>query len=189
MKDYVYKMIERRQFQDVKEILLSMNPVDLVELLEEYEYKELILLYRLLPKDEAAETFAYMESDMQEMLINGLTDREIRDVIADMYLDDTVDMIEEMPANVVDRILSVTSASRRSQINTFLDYPEDSAGSIITVEYVTLRKDMTVAEAIAKIRKIGLRKETVYTCYVTERRKLIGHVDVKDLLISIVARK
>ena len=184
MNEHIRKMIERKQYKEIKDILLSMNPVDLAELLEEFEYKEIILLYRLLPKDEAADTFAYMNSDMQEELINGLTDSEIRDVLDEMYLDDTVDMLEEMPANVVDRILMVTSYSKRSQINTLLNYPEDSAGSIMTVEYVTLRKDMTVSEAIEKIRRIGLRKETIYTCYVTERRKLIGYVDVKDILTS-----
>ncbi len=184
MREHIIKMLERKQLKEIKDILLSMNPVDLAELFEEFDYKELIALYRLLPKDEAADTFAYMNSNIQEELINGLTDAEIRDVVDEMYLDDTVDMLEEMPANVVDRILMVTSSSRRYQINTLLNYPEDSAGSIMTVEYVTLQKDMTVAEAIAKIRRIGLLKETIYTCYVTERRKLLGYVNVKDLLTS-----
>ncbi len=184
MRDHIIMMLERKQLKEVKEILLSMNPVDLAEILEEFEYKELILLYRLLPKDEAADTFAYMNSSMQEELINGLTDAEIRDVVDEMYLDDTVDMLEEMPANVVDRILMVSSPGKRNMINTMLNYPDDSAGSIMTVEYVTLQKHMTVAEAIKKIRRIGIMKETIYTCYVTERRKLLGHVDVKDLLSS-----
>lgn len=184
MKEYLLLMIERKQLNEIKDILLSMNPVDMAEMLEQFEYKELIILFRLLPKDEAAETFSYMDSDKQEELINGLTDSEIRDVIDEMNLDDTVDMIEEMPANVVDRVLMVTSRSKRSQINTLLNYPEDSAGSIMTVEYISLNKNMTVAEAIAKIRAIGILKETIYTCYVTERRKLIGYVDVKDLLSS-----
>ncbi|MFI3208023.1 MAG: magnesium transporter [Eubacteriales bacterium] len=184
MKELILKLIERKQFKEIKDILLSMNPVDIAEVFEDFEYKEQILLYRLLPKDEAADTFSNMNSNMQEGLINGLTDSEIRDMIDEMYLDDTVDMLEEMPANVVDRILMVTSYNKRSQINTFLNYPEDSAGSIMTVEYVALRKEMTVAEAIQKIRTVGLFKETIYTCYVTERRKLVGHVDVKDLLTS-----
>lgn len=184
MKELILKLIERKQFKEIKDILLSMNPVDIAEVFEDFEYKEQILLYRLLPKDEAADTFSNMNSNMQEELINGLTDSEIRDMIDEMYLDDTVDMLEEMPANVVDRILMVTSYNKRSQINTFLNYPEDSAGSIMTVEYVALRKEMTVAEAIQKIRTVGLFKETIYTCYVTERRKLVGHVDVKDLLTS-----
>ncbi len=184
MKQHIITMIDRKQFKSIKDILLAMNPVDLAEFLEGFEYKELILLYRLLPKDDAAETFAYMDSGMQEELINGLTDAELKDVVNEMYLDDTVDMLEEMPANVVDRILLVTTFSKRSMINTLLNYPEDSAGSIMTVEYVTLRKEMTVADAIAKIRHIGIMKETIYTCYVTENRKLIGFIDVKDLLSS-----
>ncbi len=184
MYKHILKMIERKQYKEIRDILLSMNEVDLAELLEEFEYKELILLYRMLPKDEAADAFAYMNSNMQEQLINGLSDSEIRDVIGEMYLDDTVDMLEEMPANVVDRILMMTSPDKRSQINTLLNYPEDSAGSLMTVEYVALSKNMTVEEAIKKIRDIGLLKETIYTCYVTERRKLLGFVDVKDLLTS-----
>ncbi|MFI3170883.1 MAG: magnesium transporter [Eubacteriales bacterium] len=189
MHEHISKMLQRKQLKEVKHIMLSMNPVDLAELFEEFEYKELILLYRLLPKDEAADTFSYMDSTMQEELINGLTDSEIRDVIDEMYLDDTIDMIEEMPANVVDRILTVTNYNKRSLINTFLNYPEDSAGSIMTVEYVTLRKEMTVAEAIKKIRAVGIKKESIYTCYVTEQRKLVGYVDVKDLLTSSDSKK
>lgn len=184
MHKHIFKMIERKQYKEIRDILLSMNEVDLAEFLEEFEYKELILLYRMLPKDEAADTFAYMNSNMQEQLINGLSDSEVRDVIGEMYLDDTVDMLEEMPANVVDRILMVTSDDKRSQINELLNYPEDSAGSIMTVEYVALSKNMTVEDAIKRIRKVGLLKETVYTCYVTERRRLLGFVDVKDLLTS-----
>lgn len=189
MREHILKMLERKQLKEIKEILLSMNPVDLAEILEEFDYKELIVLYRLLPKDEAADTFAYMNSNMQEELINGLTDAEIRDVVNEMYLDDTVDMLEEMPANVVDRILMVTTASKRNQINILLNYPEDSAGSIMTTEYATLQKNMTVSDAIKKIRNVGIRKETIYTCYVTERRKLIGYVDVKDLLTSSDGKK
>ncbi len=186
MEEHIRKLLERKQFKEIRDILSSMNlnPVDLAEMMEEFEYGELSILYRLLPKDDAADCFSYMNSSLQEQLINSFTDSEIRDVINEMYLDDTVDMIEELPANVVDRILMVTSDSKRSQINELLNYPEDSAGSIMTVEYVILRKDMSVAEAIEKIRKVGLRKETVYTCYVTEKRKLVGYVDVKDILTS-----
>ncbi len=184
MHKHIYKMIERKQYKEVRDILLTMNEVDLAEMFEEFEYKELILLHRMLPKDMAADTFAYMNSNMQEQLINGLSDSEIRDVINEMYLDDTVDMLEEMPANVVDRILMMTSLDKRSQINELLNYPEDSAGSIMTVEYVSFSKNMTVEASIKRIREIGLLKETIYTCYVTEKRRLIGFVDVKDLLTS-----
>lgn len=184
MKEVILQMLERKQMKELQNILVTMNPVDLAESLEELEYKELIMIYRLLPQEEAAELFSCMNSNMQEILINALTDAEIRDVVKEMYLDDTVDMIEEMPANVVDRILMVTDSNRRSQINTLLNYPEDSAGSIMTVEYISLKKSMTVADGIKKIRQIGILKETIYTCFVTEGRKLIGSVDVKDLLAS-----
>lgn len=184
MKEIILQMLERRQIKELKNLLISMNSVDMAEALENMEYKELIVIYRLLPEDVAADLFACMNSDMQEILINALTDDEIQDVVNEMYLDDTVDMLEDMPANVVDRILLVTSPDRRSQINTLLNYPEDSVGSIMTVEYIALRPDMTVADAIKKIRQVGMLKETIYTCYVSARRKLIGYVDVKDLLAS-----
>lgn len=184
MKDTILQMLEGKHLKELQNILVSKNPVDLAETLDGLAYKELILVYRLLPQESAAEVFSYMNSGMQEELINGLTDNEIREVVRDMYLDDTVDMLEDMPANVVDRILMVTDAQKRTMINTLLNYPEDSAASIMTVEYISLRKDMSVAGAIAKIRQIGILKETIFTCYVTERRKLIGSVDVKDLLAS-----
>ncbi len=184
MKDIVLKLLERKRYKEARDFLLEMYPVDIADALQTLDYKELLLIFRLLPKEEAAETFAYMNIEMQEVLINALTDAEIREVIDEMFLDDTVDMLEEMPANVVDRILMVTDSETRKQINQLLNYPEDSAGSIMTTEYVSLQRDMTVAEAIQKIRHIGIASETIYTCYVTERRKLIGYVDIKELLIS-----
>ncbi len=184
MKDIVLKLLERKRYKEARDFLLEMYPVDIADALQTLEYKELLLIFRLLPKEEAAETFAYMNIEMQEVLINALTDAEIREVINEMFLDDTVDMLEEMPANVVDRILMVTDSETRKQINQLLNYPEDSAGSIMTTEYVSLQRDMTVSEAIQKIRHIGIASETIYTCYVTERRKLIGYVDIKELLIS-----
>ena len=144
----------------------------------------MLILFRLLPKEEAAETFAYMNSDTRETLINALTDSELEEVMDEMYLDDTVDVLEEMPANVVDRLLLVTDEDTRKQINQLLQYPEDSAGSVMNVDYVGLRPDMTVEEAILKIRQVGINRETIYTCYVREKKKLVGVVDVKDLLTS-----
>ena len=142
------------------------------------------MVFRLLAKEEAAETFTYMNSDMRELLINALTDSELEEVMEEMYLDDTVDVLEEMPANVVDRLLLATDEETRAQINQLLQYPEDSAGSVMNVDYIALRKEMTVAESILKIRQVGINKETIYTCYVTEKRKLIGQVDVKELLTT-----
>ncbi len=161
-----------------------MHPVDIVDVLEELDKKQRTLVFRLLAKEEAAEVFTDMNSDMREDLINALTDSELEEVMDEMYVDDTVDVLEEMPANVVDRLLMATDEETRQKINALLQYPEDSAGSIMNVEYISLRKEMTVADAILKIRQVGINKETIYTCYVTEKKKLIGMVDVKDLLTA-----
>ena len=165
-----------------------MYPVDLAEILREVDEKWLVLIFRLLEKEEAAETFSYMDSDQREILINALTDSELEEVMEEMYLDDTVDVLEEMPANVVDRLLMATDEEKRKQINQLLQYPEDSAGSIMNVDYIALSQDMAVEDAILKIRQVGLNRETIYTCYVTEKRKLIGVVDIKDLLTTGEAR-
>ena len=184
-EDEIKEMLENRQYKELKEQLESnMYPVDLAEILEDFDQKQLVMIFRLLAKEEAAETFTYMNSDMREILINALTDSELEEVMEEMYLDDTVDVLEEMPANVVDRLLMVTDEETRVQINQLLQYPEDSAGSIMNEEYIALRKEMTVAESILKIRQVGLNRETIYTCYVTEKRKLIGLVDVKELLTT-----
>ena len=184
-EDEIKEMLENWQYKELKEQLESnMYPVDLAEILEDFDQKQLVMIFRLLAKEEAAETFTYMNSDMREILINALTDSELEEVMEEMYLDDTVDVLEEMPANVVDRLLMVTDEETRVQINQLLQYPEDSAGSIMNVEYIALRKEMTVAESILKIRQVGLNRETIYTCYVTEKRKLIGLVDVKELLTT-----
>lgn len=181
----ILEMLERRQFKELKEELENhMHPVDLADILEEVSEKQLVLIFRLLAKEEAAETFAYMNSELREVLINALTDSELEEVMEEMYLDDTVDVLEEMPANVVDRLLMATDEEKRVQINQLLQYPEDSAGSVMNVDYIALSKNMTVEEAIMKIRQVGLNRETIYTCYVTEKRKLLGVVDIKDLLTT-----
>ena len=158
-EDEIKEMLENRQYKELKEQLESnMYPVDLAEILEDFDQKQLVMIFRLLAKEEAAETFTYMNSDMREILINALTDSELEEVMEEMYLDDTVDVLEEMPANVVDRLLMVTDEETRVQINQLLQYPEDSAGSIMNVEYIALRKEMTVAESILKIRQVGLNR-------------------------------
>lgn len=184
MNEKILEMLDNRQYKEVKIELENMHPVDLAEMLETFEEKQMILVFRLLSKDEAAETFTEMNNDTREVLLNALTDSEIKEVMDEMYLDDAVDVLEEMPANVVDRLLMVTDEDTRKQINTLLNYPEDSAGSIMNVEYIAFQKEMTVEEAILKIRQVGINKETIYTCYVTEKRKLIGVVNVKDLLTT-----
>ncbi|WP_442913327.1 magnesium transporter [Lachnoclostridium phocaeense] len=184
-EERILQMLDERKFKELKEELENnMYPVDLAELMEDFTQKQLVMVFRLLAKEEAAETFAEMDSDMREMLIGGLTDSELEEVMEEMYLDDTVDVLEEMPANVVDRLLMATDEETRQQINQLLQYPEDSAGSVMNVDYIALRKEMTVADSILKIRQVGLNKETIYTCYVTEKRKLIGMVDVKELLTT-----
>ena len=180
----ILALLELRQYKELKDVLEEMHPVDLAEMMEDFEDKQIILVFRLLQKEEAAETFTYMNSDTREVLLNALTDSEIKEVMEEMYLDDTVDVLEELPANVVDRLLLATDEETRAQINELLKYPEDSAGSIMNVEYIAFQKDMTEEEAILKIRQVGINRETIYTCYVTEKRRLIGVVTVKDLLTS-----
>ena len=180
----VVELLEAHDFKQLKEELGSVHPVDIVDILEELDKKQRTLVFRLLAKEEAPEVFTDMNSDMREDLINALTDSELEEVMDEMYVDDTVDVLEEMPANVVDRILTVTDEETRQKINALLQYPEDSAGSIMNIEYISLRKEMTVADAILKIRQVGINKETIYTCYVTEKKRLIGMVDVKDLLTA-----
>ena len=160
-----------------------MEPADIAAVFEELEEERMPLLFRLLPKELAAETFAELEPDWQELLIRGFSDTELHEVVSELYVDDAADLVEEMPANVVKRILAQADPQMRKEINEILRYPENSAGSIMTTEYVSLRPSMTVAEAIARIRTTGVDKETIYTCYVTEGRKLLGTVSVKDLLL------
>ena len=176
-------LIEGKKYRTLKDVLVTMNPADIALVLEEFDEESVTLIFRLLPKDQAAETFVEMESDMQEILIKGFSDHELREVLEEIYVDDAVDLIEEMPANVVKRILAQADPQMRKEINEILRYPEDSAGSIMTTEYISLRPDMTVAEAITKIRKTAVNRETIYTCYVTDHRKLLGSISLKDLLL------
>ncbi len=178
------ELLHTKQFAKLKELLADMNPADIALFMEELKDDELVIAFRITPKDLAADTFVEMDSDQQQELIHNFTDKELKEVMDEIYVDDAVDIIEEMPANVVKRILRAADVDTRKSINMILQYPDDSAGSIMTTEYVTLKKNMTVDEAIAHIRRIGLDKETVYTCYVTENNKLIGLVTVKDLLLA-----
>ena len=180
----IREWLKNREYYKVKEYLAGLNEVDLAQLLEEFPEKEQIMLFRLIRKEDAAEVFSNMEPWMQESLIRAFTITELKEVINDMYLDDTVDLLEEIPANAVDKILQAADAQTRDSINKLLKYPKDSAGSIMTIEYVDLRRKMTVFEALKKIKRIGINQETIYTCYVIENRKLIGIVTAKDLLIE-----
>ncbi len=178
----ILEKIANRNYKELKKDLESIHPIDLAEMLEGFEDKYVVLVFRLLSKEDAAETFAHMESEMREVLLNALNEEEIREVMEELYLDDVADILEELPANVVDKLLESTDDDTRERINELLNYPEDSAGSIMNVEYIALRREMTVAESILKIRQVGLNRETIYTCYVTEKRKLLGYVMLMDLL-------
>ncbi len=177
-------LIAERKYATVRDILVTMNPSDIAYIFDELEDDRLPVFFRLLPKELAAETFVEMEADAQELLIRGFSDTELREILSEMYVDDAVDVIEEMPANVVRRILEQADPQMRKEINEILRYPENSAGSIMTTEYVSLRPAMTVEEAILRIRRTGVDKETIYTCYVTKNRTLLGLVTVKDLLLA-----
>ena len=183
IENMLMALIEGKKYRTLKDVLVTMNPADIALVLEEFDEESITLIFRLLPKDQAAETFVEMESDMQETLIKGFSDHELREVLDEIYVDDAVDLVEEMPANVVKRILAQADPQMRKEINELLRYPEDSAGSIMTTEYISLRPDMTVSEAITKIRKTAVNRETIYTCYVTDHRKLLGSISLKDLLL------
>ena len=179
----VQALLNDKKYPSLKDVLVTMEPADVAGILEEIGDERVAKVFRLLPKELAAETFAELEPEQQELLIRGFSDTELRDVIAELYVDDAVDLVEEMPANVVKRILAQADPEMRKDINDLLRYPENSAGSMMTTEYVSLRPAMTVKEALQKIRSTGVDKEPIYTCYVTESRKLQGLVTVKDMLL------
>lgn len=175
-------LLSEKKYASLKDVLSTMNPTDVAEILKNMGRDKLPLMFRLLPKKLAADSFVEMDSEEQELLIKGFSDTELKEVLDELYVDDAVDVVEEMPANVVDRIIDQSEPGMRKEINEILRYPENSAGSIMTTEYVSLREKMTVSEAIQKIRRTGVSKETIYTCYITHDRNLIGTVSVKDLL-------
>ena len=178
-------MLEEKKYTTLRDILETMNPSDVAGLFSGLEERQIPLLFRLLPKELAAETFVEMDPDAQELLIRGFSDNELKDVLDELYVDDAADLVEEMPANVVKRILKQVDPEMRSSINQILRYPDNSAGSMMTTEYVSLRPSMTVGEAILRIRRQGIDKETIYTCYVLSNdRTLTGLVTVKDLLLA-----
>lgn len=181
-KDIFLELLKNKEFKAVKSILDIMNSVDIAELLSDLDDKELIQAFRLIQKSKAAEVFTEMSNSMQAYLVEKFSEKELMDILDDLYMDDTVDLLEELPANLVTRILDYVDPEKRAQINTLLNYPEDSTGSIMTTEYVTLKKDTTVAGALAHIKETGIHKETIYTCYILENRKLRGIVTAKELL-------
>ena len=185
IENTVAALLEQKKYSTLRDIFTTLNPADIAGILSEFKEDKIALLFRLLPKDAAADAFVEMDPDVQEHLITGFSDKELKDVIEELYVDDAVDLVEEMPANVVRRILVNTDPDTRKMINEILKYPEDSAGSIMTTEYVDLRREMTVSEAIKRIRRTGVDKETINTCYVTDdNRTLLGSVTIRTLLLS-----
>ena len=184
LEKMITTLLNEKKYPSLRDILVTMNPSDIAGVFDGLEPERTPLLFRLLPKELAAETFVEMEPDAQELLIQGFSDSELKEVVDELYLDDAVDLVEEMPANVVRRILAQADPETRTSINELLQYPENSAGSMMTTEYVTLRPNMSVGESILRIRRTGVDKETIYTCYVTDNRTLLGLVTVKDLLLA-----
>ena len=178
-------LLENKKYSSLRDVLSSMNEADIAAMFSEVSSDSLPLLFRLLPKDLAADTFALMDTDEQELLIRGFSDNEIKEVFDELYVDDAADIVEEMPANVVKRILKNTEPDMRQMINEILKYPEDSAGSLMTTDYISLRPKMTISDAIKRIRRTINEAETIYTCYVTDdNRKLLGYLSVKNLLLA-----
>ncbi len=185
LEEQIFELIENRRFVQLKNVLSEMQPADIAEIFDESKDKDIPVLFRILPKELAAEVFVEFDSDRQELLVNAFSDIELREVLDELFMDDAADIVEEMPATVAKRILKNTDANTRRMINQLLAYPDDSAGSIMTTEYIDLKKNMTVEEAFDKIRLVGFDTETIYTCYViSNRRKLLGTISLRELLLS-----
>lgn len=180
-KEVFERLLKEKQYKAIKSIFDTLNPVDIAALFPELEEREMVILFRLIPKEKAADVFTYLEQEEEQVLLEAFTDTEVKIIMDDMFIDDAVDIIEEMPANVVERMLRL-SGEKRNAINTVLNYPEDSAGSIMTLEYISLLPSMTIGDALRKVKSAGIHSETVYTCYVTEKHKLLGIITAKDLL-------
>lgn len=185
MDKLILEYLEDKKYSDIALMVKDLNPADAAIILEELPEDKMPVVFRILPKELAADTFAYMDAESQELLIKGFSDRELDEVVSQLFLDDTVEMIEEMPANVVKRILRHVDSDTRKMINQILNYPKDSAGSLMTMEYVDLKRNMTVQQAFQRIKHTGIQKETIYTCYVTDSRRVLeGIVTVRDLIFA-----
>ncbi|NLY86783.1 MAG: magnesium transporter [Tissierellia bacterium] len=179
------ELIEQKKYVEIKKELSQMNEVDVAELLDPLDEHLTLLLFRMLPKDLAVEVFSYFSTEQQMGIINSITDKELEYIMDELFFDDMIDLIEEMPANIVKKILKSTKEEERKLINQFLKYPANSAGSIMTIEYVDLKKEMTVGEALAHIKETGLNKETIYTCYVTDNKRVLeGIISLRTLVVS-----
>ncbi|MFZ5969456.1 MAG: magnesium transporter [Bacillota bacterium] len=185
MKELIIELMNEKQYGKARKEVIELIPVDIAELLEELDNNSALILFRMLPKDAAAETFAHLSNDQQKEIIQSITDKEIKHIMDELFFDDMIDFLEEMPASVVKKIIKNTKEEERILINQFLNYPEASAGSLMTIEYVDLKRDMTLKQALEHIKKTGIEKETVYTCYVTDKnRKLEGIVSLRKLVMK-----
>lgn len=185
MREKIFELIEQGKYAQLKEEIISMNVVDIALLFEEIDSHKILVVFRILPKEIASGVFTHMSNELQKYIIESITDKEIGNIIAELFLDDTVDFLEEMPANVVKRVLINADSNTRNLINQFLDYPDDSAGSIMTIEYVDLKKEMTVKQAIERIKATGIDKETIDTCYVTDHNRVLeGIINIRKLILS-----
>lgn len=184
-REQFLEMISEKRLPELKAILSDMNVVDVAEIIEDMDDKNMLLTFRMLPKEMSAEVFSYMERFDQMRIVNKITDSELESILKDLNFDDRIDILEEMPANVVTKVLEKTTAEERTEVNRFLMYPKESAGSIMTIEYVSLKPDWTVQEALSHVREVGMDKETIYTCYVeSEFKQLIGFVSLRTLVIA-----
>lgn len=181
-KEHFIQSLENKNYKKVKASLQKMNDIDIASLLESLDQKNCALAFRLISKHKASNVFACMNSTTQASLVEIFSEKELKDLLKDLYMDDTVDILEDLPANLVSRVLKNISPEQRIVVNQLLNYPEDSAGSIMTTEYVSLNKEMTVQEALEHIKETGIHKETIYTCYITENKKLIGIISAKSLI-------
>ena len=190
IEEELLRLVEEKKFRELKGRLVEMNEVDIASFMEELDSEKTVVVFRMLPKEMATDVFAELEPEQQQQIVTSITDYELGAIINDLYVDDAVDMLEELPASVVKRVLKNSNPEQRKLINQFLKYPEDSAGSVMTAEFVNLKKNMTVADAFEYIRRHGIDKETIYTCYVTDdTRKLLGVITVKDLLMNAYETK
>ena len=181
----IVELLEQNRLAELKEILIKENPIDVADVFEEFPKEKDLIIFKLLPKDFSSEVFSYLSPEKQQEVIENITDEEIKFIVEDMYLDDTVDFIEEMPANIVDKILKNTSNDKRKLINQMLKYPENSAGSVMTVEYVSFKDNYTVKQAIDYYRKVAIDKEETDICFVTDsKKKLVGIISLKTLILS-----
>ena len=181
----IVELLEQNKLAELKEILINENPIDIADVFEEFPKEKYLIIFKLLPKDFSSEVFSYLSPEKQQEVIENITDDEIKFIVEDMYLDDTVDFIEEMPANIVDKILKNTSSDKRKLINQILKYPENSAGSVMTVEYISFKDNYTVKQAIDYYRKVAIDKEETDICFVTDtKKKLVGIISLKTLILS-----